>query len=93
MAADRDTQELVRLYGKAQDASQELSFFVARLPMQLSACSRDLKRGKQISIDNIAYQGRVLKARASQALKAISALHELAAETYPEQTAEHEEVA
>ena len=93
MASDRDLQELVRLYGKAQDATQELSFCLTRMPEHFKACGSDVKRGKPVSVENISYQGMLLKARASAALKAIGALHAMAAATFPDQAIEKEEAA
>ncbi len=85
--------ELIKQYGKAQDAVQELSFVVARMPMHFGACARDLKQGKPISTENIEYQGALLKARASDALKAIGALHAVATRTFPTTTDEQEKAA
>ncbi len=93
MASNRDLEELASLYSKAQGATQELSFCVDRLPNHFKACADDLKRGKAVSVENIEYQGTLLKTRASAALKAIGALHAHAAATFPEQSIEHEEAA
>lgn len=93
MSTDRERQELIRLFGKAQDAVQELSFIVAGMPGHFRACAGDLKRDKSVCVENIEYQGTLLKARASDALRAIGALHEQAAATFPEQLSEQEEEA
>lgn len=93
MASNRDLQELVRLYGKAQDATQELSFCVTKLPDHFKACGSDVKCGKPASVENINYLGMLLKARASAALKAIGALHAMAAATFPDQAIEQEDAA
>ena len=85
MTQPPNIQELIRLYGEARDATQELSFCFSKLPMHFKACASDLQRGKPISVDNIAYQGALLKTRATTALQAIGALHEQAAATFPEQ--------
>ncbi len=85
--------ELIKQYGKAQDAVQELSFVVAKMPMHFGACARDLKQGKPVSTENIEYQGALLKARASDALKAIGALHAVATVAFPITTDEQEKVA
>lgn len=93
MPTDRDFQDLAGLYRKACDATQELSFCVAKLPMHFRACGDDVKRGKAVSVENIEYQGTLLKARASAALKAIGALHAQAAAMFPDQSQEQEEAA
>ncbi len=93
MASNRDLQELACLFGKACDATQELSFVISKMPFHFRACADDVKRGKAVSVENIEYQGTLLKARASAALKAIGALHAHAAATFPEQSNEHEEAA
>ena len=93
MATERDKQELIRLYGKAQNVVQELSFIVAKMPGHFGACATDLRRDKPISVENIEYQGTLLKTRASEALRAIGALHVQVARTFPEQLSQHEEEA
>ena len=80
-----EREELARLYGKAQDATQSLAFVVAKMPLQFGGCASDLRRGKSVSVENVAYQGSLLKGRASEALKAIAALHEYAAQVLPDQ--------
>ena len=82
--ADR-AEELARLFSKAQDAAQELSFSVSKMPFHFKACASDVKRGKGVSLEDIHYQGALLKSRASEALRAIAALHDYAAAMTGEQ--------
>ena len=79
--------------GKAQDATQELNYFVSRLPRHFGDCARDLKSGKPVSVENISYQGTTLKARATAALRAIATLHAMAAETFPQSAVDDQEAA
>lgn len=85
--------DLQLVIGKAQDATQELNYFVSRLPRHFGDCARDLKGGKPVSVENISYHGTTLKARATAALRAIATLHAMAAETFPETQGNHEEAA
>ncbi|GJL90954.1 hypothetical protein [Hyphococcus sp.] len=81
MASNRELQELINHYGKALDAPQALSFCVSKQPGHIKACASDVKRGNAMFVENVRYQGTLLTARASAALRAIDA-H--AAATFPD---------